>query len=312
MGTFRPMLAYTDTPDDLREYEPHLPLLGSYKLDGIRSLQLEMRMASRSLKPIPSAYAHTICHMGYEGFDGELLIKPRELPPGETIYHATFSAVMTHGCTEPLDWWIFDYADVYFATSLRGKMAYEERYHKLKAALDLRSHVDVKLLEQRLLRTPEEIGAMEKEALDLGYEGLIVRRPDAPYHCNRSSWKQGYLMKVVRVLSGEARVKGFYEMMHNDNEATIDARGYTVRSSHQANLRPAGMLGGFHCQDIKTGIEFKCGLGEGLDHATRKYIWEHQPEFLDRIFTYTHKPYGTKDKPRQPKWKGWRDPIDMS
>lgn len=300
----RPMLAFSETPDDLSRYSDHLPLLGSFKLDGIRAINLDGRMVSRSLKPIPSSYAQKLAMLEYQWFDGELLCKPKELASGQTIYHETFSAVMTDSCEEPLDWWVFDYA---------AKLTdpYLDRLKELHEILKAHRHPDIKILEQRVLSTPEQIAAMEAEALEKGFEGLIVRKPEAPYHCNRSSWKQGYLMKVVRTLTSEAEVLDLYEMMQNDNEATIDARGFTVRSTHIANLRPKGMLGGFVSKDIHTGVEFKCGGGDGLDHATRTEIWNNPSSYKGRIFKYSYKPYGTKDKPRQPKWLGWRSPIDL-
>jgi DNA ligase-1 len=307
------MLAFSDTPKDLNEYAQHCPLLGSFKLDGIRGFGFgipSLYMASRSLKPLPSAYAQGLALPEYEGFDGELVIKPKELPEGETIYHATFSAVMTDDCQEPLDWWVFDYVPY----RVNDPLLYEERRQKLKAVLELKPHPDIKILEQRLLETPADIAAMEQEALDKGYEGLIVRKPNSIYHYNRSSWKQGYLMKVVRTLTSEAEILDITEMMHNDNEATIDARGFTVRSSHKANLRGSGMFGAFICRDIHGlwgGNPFKVGLGEGIDHKTREEIFRDWPKHKGWIFTYSYKPYGTKFLPRQPKWKVWRDVRDM-
>lgn len=306
-----PMLAFSETPDDLNAYKPHLPMYGSYKLDGIRGLDRDSTefgryMASRSFKPLRSTYAQGLALPEYHLFDGELLIKPGPLPEGETIMGATFSAVMTHGCTTPLDWWLFDYAYP------DNPLPYRARLDIIQNQLIKVPHVDIKVLEQRQLNTIDDIMIMEKEAIDAEYEGLVVRTMDGLYKCGRATFKQGWLMKVVRVLKSEARIDGFEEMMHNDNEATIDRRGYTVRSKHQANLRPAGMLGKFLCTDLKTGVHFRCGNGDGLTHALREEIWRNQEKYLGRIFTYSHKPYGTKELPRQPKWLGWRDPIDMS
>lgn len=304
----RPMLALSETYD-FEVYRPHLPLLGSYKLDGIRALQKNGRMTSRSLIEFKSSYCHTICREVYEHFDGEMLIKPRELPLGETIYHATFSAVMTHGAQEAIDWWVFDYAHM-----LTPSFTYADRLEHIKELTEDNPHPDIKVLEQRLLQTPEDMAAMEKEALDSGFEGLIVRRPDAPYHCNRSSFKQGYLMKIVRTLSSEAEIVDITEMMHNENEAKIDARGYTKRSSHQGNKTGTGMMGAFLCRDIhgKFGDNvWKCGIGDGMDHAFRDDVLRNWPRDKGKIFTYTFKPYGTKVAPRQPNYKRWRDRIDL-
>lgn len=316
----RPQLALSETFNDLNVYRQHLPVYGSYKLDGIRALDVPdpatslQYMASRSLKPIKSSYAQGLALPEYNLFDGELLSKPKELPEGQTIYSSTFSDVMTHGCTEPIDWWIFDWADPWLSEDHKGKIKYVDRLNIVKETLAKHPHPDIHVLEQRILETPEDIAAMEKEALDLQFEGLIIRRMDAPYHCNRSSFKQGYLMKIVRVLQSDAVIEDITEMMHNDNEAKIDARGFTTRSSHQDNKTGLGMLGAFMARDahgLFEGNVWKCGMGPGVDHAFREDIFKNWPRDKGRMFKYTYKPYGTKYLPRQPKWIGWRDPTDM-
>jgi DNA ligase-1 len=152
---------------------------------------------------------------------------------------------------------------------------------------------------------------MEQEALDLGHEGLIVRRPDGRYKQNRSTLKEGLLIKVARRLTSEAEVIGFKEMMHNNNEAFLNEVGYTKRSKHQENLVGTGMLGAFVVRDLKTGVEFDLGNGEGLDHAARKAFWSRRLFMLGSLVKYSYKPYGTKNKPRQPLWLGPRSPDDM-
>lgn len=313
---FSPLLALSETMEDLNAYKVHLPLYGSFKLDGIRGLDLprgakEQYMASRSLKPLPSKYAQDLALQEYVFFDGELLVKPSPLAEGETIMGATFSAVMTHDATTPLDWWIFDFADKHSDCTVKD-LPYTERIQIVREMLYKRPHQDIKILEQRPLYTVEDIAAMEKEALDLEYEGLIVRRMDGLYKCGRSSFKQGWLMKIVRTFTSEAEVLDIEEMMHNDNEATKDARGYTVRSKHQANMRATGMLGAYICRDLKTNVVFRCGNGPGITHQFREEAFRLWPKDKGRIFKYSHKPYGTKELPRQPKWLVWRNLMDIS
>lgn len=299
MKPFRPLLA-CETPEDLEDLARlgHFPMYASAKLDGIRAVVRDGVLVSRTMKPIPSAFAQL--HFAIpelEGVDGELLVPQQR---GETIYHDTFSAVMTHGAEEPL---VFNVFDIVTAEP------YAERLMRLNGLIAGRDPELFNLLPQLPVNSVEDILLREQEALDEGHEGLIVRRCDGPYKQGRSTLKQGILVKVARTMTSEAIVTGFEEMMHNDNEAEVSALGFTKRSSHQANLRPSGMLGALYVQDVKTGVQFK--LGTGFDHALRQEIWNNQDKYLNMIAKYKYKPYGTKELPRQPSFLGWRDPMDM-
>ena len=290
--------------DDLNFLEPyavHLPMLGSYKIDGIRAIN-RGGLVSRTMKSIRSAFAREQFGSGlYEGLDGELIVPPTAVREADTLYHATESAVMTVNDRSPLLWMVFDKWNA-SGTYIDRQLAFQEQ-------IDANPHEYIRILEQRLLVTLADIRVMEEEALSAGHEGLILRRPDRSYKQGRSTFKEGGIIKLARRVMFEAEIIGFNEMMHNDNEATTDARGYTKRASHQTNLRPAGMLGSFVARHLRTGVVFN--LGGKMDHTFRKYVHEHQSEFLTRIARCSSKPYGEKDLPRQPSWEGWRDPADM-
>lgn len=306
---FSPMLAWSN-PWEMQDLvaEGHFPLFGSYKIDGIRAIHRGGRLVSRTLKPIPSAWAQKYFATGdleCGGFDGELV--STRVPPGNTLFSQSYSDVMTHGAMEPLQWLIFDIADPELKSA-----PYYERLAALQEFVGPEySDIGVRVLEQRRLDTVEEVLAMESEALDQGHEGLIVRRMGSPYKWGRSTFKEGALIKLVRVLTSEAVVEGFEERMHNANIATVDARGYTKRSSVQENLSGLGVLGAFRVRDIVSGAKFKIGTGDGWDDAFRLEVWKNQARYLGRIQKYKFKPCGSKDLPRHPVGLGWRSPDDL-
>jgi DNA ligase-1 len=299
---FRPLLAAETPPLEELERLRHFPMLASYKLDGIRAIVRNGVVVSRSMKPIPSRYVQERWgKMHLEGLDGELLV-PKQVGP--TIYHDTYSAVMTHGSEEPVRFHVFDLVS-------NSESQYNYRRDRLEQLLDMVKDQEIIQLEQRHVETVKDILDMEQEALDAGHEGLIVRRPDGRYKQGRSTLKEGILVKVARFLTSEAIVDGFEEMYHNDNQAETNALGFTERSSHQANMRPSGMLGALLVHDTKTGVAFR--IGTGFDQELRKHIWAHRhSEYLGKIAKYKFKPYGVKDAPRQPSFLGWRSPEDMS
>ena len=53
----------------------------------------------------------------------------------------------------------------------------------------------VKIVPQTPCFTEEEVLAKDKEYVDSGYEGLVIRDPNAPYKYGRSTVKEGYLLK---------------------------------------------------------------------------------------------------------------------
>ena len=115
----------------------------------------------------------------------------------------------------------------------------------------------------------------------------------------------GVIMTFMGVAVGlEGMVMGFVEQMTNDNAAMRDAFGRTIRSSHKANKVPAGTLGKLMLHTKEWGI-IPVGCGK-MDHAERKYVWDHQDEYMDKVSTFNYQKEGMKDKPRFPRHKGWR------
>ena len=89
---------------------------------------------------------------------------------------------------------------------------------------------NVRIHVQKEIRTPEELAAYESKITDLGYEGLIIRDPFAPYKFGRSTVREGFLLKVKRFVDSEAVVIGIEEEMYNGNEAQTNASIKTTPS----------------------------------------------------------------------------------
>ena len=73
----------------------------------------------------------------------------------------------------------------------------------------------------------------------------MIRTPDSPYKCGRSTEREGWLLKIKRFEDAEAVVLDTYEGMSNQNDAQRDAFGRTKRSLAQAGKVGRGELGGF-------------------------------------------------------------------
>ncbi len=134
-----------------------------------------------------------------------------------------------------------------------------------------------------------------------------MRSQNSPYKCGRSTESEGYLLKIKRFCDDEAVIVGYEELMHNDNVATRDAFGRTERSTHQENLRPAGVLGKLICRIGK--VEF--GIGTGFDAKTRAELWVKRDKLKNKIVKFKHQPSGADERPRFPVFLGFRDDWDM-
>lgn len=276
------------------------PVLASYKIDGIRAVYTGGKLLTRSMKPIPNKYINEVINSmsGIDGLDGEIVVGP---PNAEDCYTKTVSGVMSVEGQPDFTWYVFDNCE---SNELYFSRAFGTR-HVVKSI----NRQSVEWLPQKVIRSRGGLEHMEQEALDKGFEGLIIRDPRGEYKQGRSTLRQGYLVKIKRFMDSEAEVLGSEEQMHNDNEATLDERGYTKRSSHKGNKEGAGVLGSLQVRDCETGVEFD--VGTGFTHEQRKNLWKGRKYLVGKIIKYKHFPLGVKDKPRFPTFLGIRDRRDM-
>lgn len=268
------------------------PLLVSPKLDGIRAYVREGVVYSRKNKPIPNKHVQTL-FKPYDYFDGELIVGD---PTDPFVYRNTMSGVMSVDGEPDVKYFVFDH------------LLYLHEPFALRNGRSLRYNRKVTVaLEQKLITTYDELLEHEAKILELGYEGLILRDPNAPYKCGRSTVKEGGMLKLKRFSDAEFTVVGFEERLKNNNEATTDETGRTKRSSHKANKSGRGDLGALVLQH--NGDTFTCGTG--FTDAERADIWDNQDKYLGRLAKVKFFAIGAYDKPRHPVFLGWRDKRDV-
>lgn len=288
--TFKPLLAAPVDWDKLT-YDD---LLLSAKLDGIRAIVINGVVLSRSLKPIPNKHVQALfSHL--EHYDGELICGS---PSAPDVYRKTNSAVMAVEGTPDVTFYAFDHIQDVDAD-------YLTRYERLEES------DNVVVLEQIGVSDLMTVKGLEEMYINQGFEGVMLRKSRGPmskYKYGRATAKSCTLLKVKRFQDSEARITGFEELHSNQNEATTDALGHTVRSNHQANMRPMGTLGALVCVTVE-GVEFK--IGSGFDAATRQTLWNSRFDLLDAWVKYKHFPVGVLDAPRFPIFLGIRDAVDL-
>lgn len=273
------------------------PKYFSPKLDGIRVSGQEGTLITNSGKEIPNKEIIKQFAPLVQGLDGELIVGP---PNDPMVYNKTASVVMTkkNPTVVGVAFYVFDTLDL--------NVTFEARLQYLQAC----SWSDViQLLPQELVYSADEMWAKYEDNLARGYEGGILRNPRALYKQGRSTLASQDLLKVKPLADAEFLVGDLYEAQHNGNEATTDAHGHTVRSSHAENLTGNGMLGGFAANWY--GHPFTIAPGS-LTHAERRRIWENPAAYRGRTGVFTYMDHGILTVPRHPRFKGWRDQLDLS
>ena len=294
MTLLRPMLA-ADCKGDLSKLR--FPLLASKKIDGVRCLIVDGKPVSRTLKPIRNRYVQQyLQHWQLPDLDGELVVGQATHP---NAMQNTTSGVMSADGEPDFTYHVFD---LYSSTD-----TFHSRYSDLSL---LELPLRVRVHPHRVIFSVAELGAMEEQALAEGYEGLIVRDPRGAYKENRSTLREGGMVKIKRHVDAEAIVLGAEELMHNANEATTNALGYTERTSHLANQVGMGTLGSLHVRLLSDpDVEFS--VGTGMTAEDRTWMWNNREQMVGKIIKYRSFPVGVKDKPRHPVFLGFRDPEDL-
>lgn len=273
------------------------PLYVSPKLDGIRCSVVNGLPLTRTLKAVPNVLVHKdLAHPECSGLDGELIVGPAE---ASDVYRVTVSGIMGRDKKPDYTYHVFDLHNE------RGSWAH--RFQLLQKKLEQLNKTNIKLLQHTRVDRIEDLLQLEEHTVLQGFEGLILRSPDAPYKYGRSTAREGYLMKLKRFKDSEAAVIEVIEEMHNANEAQTNELGRTQRSSHKANKIGKGRMGALRVRDLHSGVEFE--LGTGFTDIDREWWWRASAPHP--IVKYKFFPIGVKDKPRHPVFLGLRHLADI-
>lgn len=299
MSKFRPLLAATiEDVDQLNLLE--YPLIASPKVDGIRVLiHPQEGPVTRSLKSVRNK--HIFDQLSLDllvCLDGEICAGPNS---GEGVFARTTTAVMSEAGTPEFTYWVFD-------DFSRPEDPYHARLVSAKKRSLLADLPYVKELESVNLLDPEEVLHYERQCLEFGFEGIMLRHALGHYKFNRSTFTQQILLKLKRFKDDEATIIGFQELYRNQNAQTEDRLGLSDRSSHKAGMVAADTLGSLIVRNETFG-EF--AIGSGFDDALRMEIWENRFAYLGKTVSFKYQEVGIVDKPRFPIFKGFRDRGDL-
>lgn len=290
---FKTMLAGKADPAKLR-----FPLLASPKLDGVRVHIIDGVAVSRNLLPFKNpAIQERYGRPEYNGLDGEFMVGSAT---AEDAFRMTGVLNSLRGDISNVVFHVFDdftHPAMEFHTRLsRGHYRVMDNPHFTP-------------VEHYEAESQEDVDNLEAAFLEQGYEGAMLRDPVGRYKFGRSTSNEGLLLKLKRFEDGEAEIIGYEERMHNANEKTLVKNGKAVRNTKKEGKVGTGVLGAWQVRDLKTGVEFS--VGSGFTDAERAKFWEDPGSWNFHVIKYQYFPTGSKDKPRFPTFKGFRDPIDL-
>ena len=295
--TFRPTLAWSVEEKQLPDLP--FPVAVSPKYDGVRALVRGGYVLSRTLKPIPNTYIqHLFGSPNFEGFDGELMLFDQTTGAPLPL-HEISGAVRRVSADKPFTFMVFDH--------WKEEYSWQHRQARIKEQRPIWS-TSVIQVQQELCYTPEQILMHEEEALELGFEGVVIRKITAPYKHGRSTLREANFLRLKRTTDVEAQIVGFVEATANLNEAETDERGYTKRSTHAEWKVPSNTLGAFlvdyagSIQSVPPGA---------FSAAERKHIWNCRVAYFGKWLKFRHFPYGAKDNLRHARALAFRDTFDM-
>ena len=315
MAAFKPFLAC-----DFVEEHATFPLYILPKIDGVRGLNYNGTLTGRSLKKFKNKHlTRLFSKPHYEGFDGELAAGD-ECDPD--LCRKSSSASGTIEGEFFWTWHVFD-----LCSDSVQHLPYEERHAMLKAYVESEQLegrlMDLKVVPMIKVNNMNELLEQEEVWLEMGYEGVITRKPGKPCKRGRATSREGGYGRIKRFTDGEGVITRINEGMTNMNEAQINELGHTFRSTHQDNMVPSGMIGSYvvtlltvpeglpdHIV-LNVGDEMTVGAGK-LTHEERLYYFQNPDKFLGRISKFKFFLHGMKDKLRIPTHQSFREVEDMS
>ena len=290
----RPMLAGALGEKDLENIQ--FPMLASYKVDGYRCVFWRGKAYTRAGKLHPNRKVQELAKFVDFPLDGELIVPG--LPfnqAGGLLRRADYDG--------PFELLVFDY--------LQEELPAQDRFQVLKV-VQSRWPDNIKLLGQTWLENVDQLKGFENQALELGFEGVVLRKPGAKYKHGRGTLKDQIMLKLKRFRSAEAKVLGVEPRMYNSNQAETTPLGYTERSTAKDGLIPTNVLGKFHVIGVNgpfKGVEFSIGNFDGLSDEDKISLLANPP--IGEVVTYKYFPQAILDKPRHPVFLNFRPGWDL-
>ena len=276
------------------------------KIDGVRALNTTGRLTGRSLDGFEgygiSEYFGYGC---FQGFDGEMILGNDPKSTDRLCSMTTGAMGRFKGVNQMADlhWWVFDY----LATP---EESYRSRYMQLQNVVELLDHPRIHLVPYQNCYNMDDLKWWIAHWASAGYEGTIIRNPDAPHKEGRATLKGQELWRVKPWADAEILVTGITEGNENWNEKKTNSLGRSERSSAKEGMLPNGQVGsiqGTLLADFHDPLTGKLMFAKGLPCTVSSgamtvidalYYFNNPNEIIGHIVKFQHMTHGVKDQPR--------------
>lgn len=299
-----------------------LPCWVQPKIDGVRAMNLNGTLTGRSLDPFAGfGITDYFSKPEFLGLDGEMTLGDQPNSPDRLCSLTTGAMGRFKGVTEMADlhWWVFDYL-----TPETIHLPYADRFSRLRGKLWSRPHPRVHVIPRTVnVGTQTLLESVMTEYSEAGFEGTILRNPNAPYKSGRATKKGQELWRIKPWADFEILVTGLTEGQSNGNAAKTNSLGRTERSSAQNGMTPNGQVGSVQGTLVKdlvvnggaltlqAGTPITAGSGRMTVEEARFY-WQYPQEIVGQFAKVKTMTFGVKDLPRFPTFEGLRLAQDMS
>ena len=307
MKKFKPMLAPNQEPN-LEEIQ--YPILASYKLDGIRCIFYKGEILSRSLKQIQNKQLREKFEPIRKYSEENNLILDGEIYSPDLTFQEITGFVMTqdfedarsikkHGevlkIPEDLKYYCFDqiqnedFDQKFIVRNLPcdtlGEICYE---HKNL----------IEYVSQLTVNSKADVGEYFEEALENGYEGLILKSFNGKYKCGRGTLKEGLIYKVKPFRTFDAVVTGVVQATKVDPNAEkkTNELGRSVTSKKKDDRILIEKASAFNVN--YEGKELKVVLS--MTDEEKEEVWKNRDQYIGKWIEYKGMLVGSKDVPRHP------------
>lgn len=308
---FKPMLMPNDSVDFDFFADKFKDYLITFKLDGIRCIVKNGEIYSRALKPIPNKQLQKKFEQIKKYTKNKNIILDGEIYSENHSFQEITSVVRTEDKEVPKDFKFYCFDIV---TKGMESIPYSRRI------------MDIGRIERELYKQNkndeffygfgnpyklfyiEELRERFKDAIGMGYEGLILRHKDSPYKYGRTTIREGYGYKLKPYRTWDAKIKGCYQATKVDPNAkkTINELGHSVTSKKKDDRMPVDRCAGFYV-DYK-GKELKVTFAATNEEKAK--VWKNRKKYIGKMIEYKGMEVGAKDVPRHPVFIRFRKDRD--
>jgi ATP-dependent DNA ligase len=286
------------------------PIFMSRKMDGHRNLLRVGKFLSRTLKEQPNK------NLPFHLKEIQKLSIDRKLVFDGEIYNHNAAFNKLSGSLRGFDgdltgfkYYLFDMLSGYEWEN--GSNGYTVRLSSLDLIKELKLP-NVEIVEQVLVKNPDEAEELYRKFLEEGYEGAIGRNPNSLYKHNRGTLREGIIFKFKESKDEDGQIIEVVQGLKMKDGLTRvrDVRGYLERSHKQEDYIPDDCVGALKVR-MKDGTIVGCGFARGWDEEKkRREIWIPRDKIIGKWIQFKYIPHGTINKPRSGRMERFRPDLD--